>query len=91
MVEIAGYAGEEWRSETWCVFSGNGGERIPSIPAAIAANMVLRRAIRGAGIVPLPDWITRDQLVAELAARDIRLAVRSGAGEWRAVGDATNC
>jgi hypothetical protein len=91
MVEITGYAGEECRSETWCVFSGNGGERIPSIPAAIAANMVLRKAIRGTGIVPLPDWITRDQLVAELAARDIRVAVRSGAGEWRAIADATNC
>ena len=91
MVEISGYAGEECRSETWCVFSGEGGERIPSIPAAIAANMVLRRAIKGRGIVPLPDWITRDQLVAELAARGIRVAVRSGAGAWRAVGDATNC
>jgi hypothetical protein len=91
MVEITGYAGEEYRSETWCVFSGNSGERIPAIPAAIAANMVLRRAIRGAGIVPLPDWITRDQLVAEFAGRDIRVVVRSGAGEWRAVGDTTNC
>ena len=91
MVEITGYGEEECRSETWCVFSDNGGERIPSIPAAVAANMVLRKAIRGAGIVPLPDWITRDQLLAEFAARDIRVAVRSGAGEWRAVGGGTNC
>jgi len=89
MVEITGYAGEERRSETWCVFSPDGGERIPSIPAAIAANMVLQKAIRGAGIVPLPDWITRDQLAAELAARGIRVAVRSGAGEWRSVRDPT--
>ncbi len=49
MVEITGYAGEEWRSETWCVFSGNGGERIPSIPAAIAANMVLSAGLDYAG------------------------------------------
>ena len=89
MVEITGYAGEERRSETWCVFSPDGGERIPSIPAAIAANMVLQKAIRGTGIVSLPDWITRDQLVAELAARGIRVAVRSGAGEWRTVGEGT--
>lgn len=87
MVEITGYAGEERRSESWCVFSSNAGERIPSIPAAIAANMILRKAMTGAGIVSLPDWITRDQLTAELAAEDIRIAVRSGAGEWRVVSD----
>jgi Saccharopine dehydrogenase NADP binding domain len=91
MVEVSGFAGQESRSETWCVFSASGGERIPSIPAAIAANMILRAAIKGAGIVPPPDWITRDQLVAELATRDIRVAVRSGTGQWRAVSDATNC
>jgi saccharopine dehydrogenase-like NADP-dependent oxidoreductase len=85
IVKITGYAGEERRTETWCVFSGKGAERIPSIPAAIAANMVLRGTIRGTGIVPPPDWITQDQLVAELAARDIRVAVRSGDREWRVV------
>jgi len=89
MVEVTGYAGEEHRSETWCVFAGDGGERIPSMLAAIAADMVLRREIRGSGIVPLPDWITRDHLVGELAARGIRIAVRSDGEEWRAVGDAT--
>ncbi len=87
MVEVTGYAGEEHRSETWCVFAGDGAERIPSMLAAIAADMVLRREITGSGIVPLPDWITRDQLVGELAARGIRIAVRSGREEWRAVGD----
>jgi hypothetical protein len=89
MVEITGYAREERRSETWCVFSPDGGERIPAIPAAIAANMVLQKAISGTGILPLPDWIGRDRLLAELAARGIRVAVRSGTGEWRTVGDAT--
>lgn len=91
IVEITGYAGEECRSETWCVFADRNGERIPSIPAAIAADMVLRRAIPGGGIAPLPDWITRDQLLSELVARDIRVAVRSTAGEWRAVGQRDNC
>jgi hypothetical protein len=36
---------------------------------AIAADLVVRGKITGNGIVPLPDWITRDRLAAELAAR----------------------
>jgi len=88
MVEVIGYAGNERRSETWCVFAGEGGERIPSIVPAIAADMVLRGEIRGNGIVPLPDWITRDRLVAELAARGIRVAIRSEDGDWHAFDDA---
>jgi hypothetical protein len=89
LVEVTGYAGEERRSQTWCVLAGHGGERIPSMIAAIAAEMVLRQEITGSGIVPLPDWITRDRLVGELAARGIRTVVGLGGGEWRDVGDAT--
>jgi Saccharopine dehydrogenase NADP binding domain len=87
MVEVAGYAGKERRSETWCVFAGEGGERIPSMLPAIAADMILRKEIAGTGIVPPTDWIARDQLVEKLAARGIRVAVRSGGGEWRDVGN----
>jgi len=86
MVEVAGYAGEEHRSETWCVFAIDGGERIPSILPAIAADMILRKEISGTGIVPPTDWIARDQLVDKLAARGIRVAVRSHGEEWRAIG-----
>ena len=82
MVEVAGHAGEEHRSETWCVFADEGGERIPSMVPAIAAEMILRKEIAGTGIVPLTDWITRDQLVDKLAARSIRVAVRPRGGEW---------
>jgi len=85
MIEVAGYAGEEHRSETWCVFAGDGGERIPSTLPAIAADMILRKEITGTGIVPPTDWIARDQLVDKLAERGIRVAVRSEGGEWRAV------
>ena len=87
MVEISGYSGNERLSETWCVSAGEGGERIPAVLTAIAADMVLRGEITGNGIVPLPDWITRDRLVAELAARKIRVAVRSEGREWRAFDD----
>ena len=91
IVEITGYAGEELRSQTWCVSSHDRGERIPSIPAAVAAKMILQGTMRGTGIVPLPDWIAQDQLIAELAITGIRVAVRSGSGEWRVAGDSNSC
>jgi hypothetical protein len=64
--------------------AGDGGERIPAVLPAIAADMVLRGEITGNGMVPLPDWITRDRLVAELGVQGIRVAVRSEGGEWHA-------
>jgi hypothetical protein len=88
MIEVAGCAGEEHRSEAWCVFAVDGGERIPSMLPAIAADLILRKEITGTGIVPPTNWIARDQLVDKLAARGIRVAVRSGGGQWRAVGGA---
>ncbi len=54
---------------------------MPAVLPAIAADMVLHEEITGNGIVSLPDWITRDRLVAELAARGIRVVVRSKGGE----------
>jgi saccharopine dehydrogenase-like NADP-dependent oxidoreductase len=86
MVKVDGSAGDEHRSETWCVFAAAGGERIPSALPAIAADMILRKEIAGTGIVPPTDWIARDQLFDKLAARGIRAAVRSEGGEWRTVG-----
>jgi hypothetical protein len=87
MVEVTGYSGNERRCETWCVLAGEGGERIPAVLPAIAADMVLRGEITGNGIIPLPDWITRDRLVAELAARGIKVEVRSEGGEWHTFDD----
>jgi len=87
MVEVTGYLGNERRRETWCVLAGEGGERIPAMLPAIAADMVLRGEITGNGIIPLPDWITRDRLVAELTARGIRVVLRSEGGEWHTFED----
>ena len=89
MVEVTGYSEHERSSETWCVLADQGGERIPAIVPAIAAQMVLHKEIAGNGIVPLPDWITRDRLAAELSARGIRIVVRAEGGEWRNLDDGT--
>lgn len=88
MVEITGNAGNNRRTQSWCVFAGEGGERIPTILPAIAAETILRGEIERYGLVPLPDWITRDRLVAELTARKIRVSIRSEDGEWHGLGDA---
>jgi len=85
VVEISGYAGEARRTESWCVFATENGERIPSVMTAIAAEMVLRKAIAGGRTAPLTEWITRDQLLRGLNLRGIRTAVRSGAGQWREI------
>lgn len=88
MVEVTGHLDGERRSQTWCVLADEGGERIPSMLAAIAAEMVLRREIAAKGIVPLPDWITENRLVAELGARGIRIVVHDEHEGWRTPNDA---
>jgi hypothetical protein len=89
MVEVAGCSDSESHVETWCVFASEGGERIPAILPAIAAEMVLRGEITGSGIVPLPDWIAPDRLLAELAARGIKVVVRLQGRESHSFEDAT--
>jgi hypothetical protein len=44
--------------------------------------MILSGEIAGNGIVPLPDWITKDRLVAKLAERNITVAFRLEDGTW---------
>jgi Saccharopine dehydrogenase NADP binding domain len=89
MVEVTGYSDSERLSETWCVLADQGGERIPAMIPAIAAEMVLHEETAGNGIVPLPDWITRDRLIGELAARGVKVVVCSEGAEWRTLEDST--
>jgi saccharopine dehydrogenase-like NADP-dependent oxidoreductase len=88
MVEAAGLAGTEHRKQTWCVYAIDGGERIPSLIPAIAAKMVIQGQINADGLIPLPDWISQNQLIAELTQRGIQVAVREQFGEWSVVSGA---
>src|SRR5437879_13713276 len=60
MVEVTGDSGNERRSETWCVFAGEGGHCSPAVLPALVADMDLRGEITTNGIVPMPDCITGD-------------------------------
>jgi hypothetical protein len=85
VVEVSGYSGEEPRSESWCVFAEEGGEHIPSIPAAIAARMILKGQMRAQGLASLADWIAPEELFKELGVRGIRVSTRTSSGEWKMV------
>jgi saccharopine dehydrogenase-like NADP-dependent oxidoreductase len=82
IVEVSGFAASEPRTEAWCVYAVKSGERIPSLIPALAASMLLRGEISGHGLIPLPDWIGRDQLIFELSQRGIQIAVRSQSPDW---------
>lgn len=82
MVEVSGFASNEPQTEDCCVYALHGGERIPSVIPALAASMLLRGEIKGRGLIALPDWINRDQLIFELSRRGIQMAVRSQSADW---------
>jgi Saccharopine dehydrogenase NADP binding domain len=84
-IRVEGVSNGKSRQIEWCVWTRERGEIIPAIPAAIAAEMLLAGKIAKKGIVP-PDWIDREQLVAELAARGVSVATRGNSGDpWRPV------
>jgi hypothetical protein len=77
LVEISGWTGGAARTVRYCVYKEHGGEIIPAVLPAIAAQTVLRGEARAWGVVPLPDWIGARQLRNELAARGVQLAVQT--------------
>jgi saccharopine dehydrogenase-like NADP-dependent oxidoreductase len=84
-IRVAGRANGEYRQVEWAVWANQRGEIIPAIPPTIAAAMLLADKIPKKGIVP-PDWIGRDQLVAELSTRGVNIAARDNSSDpWRAV------
>jgi hypothetical protein len=50
--------------------------------------MVIQGQINADGLIPLPDWISQNQLIAELTQRGIQVAVREQFGEWSVVSGA---
>ena len=62
------------------------GERIPSLPAAIAVGALLRGEVTARGVVPLSTWITRAQLFEEFRQRGLRWWLKPGGDfNWRAL------
>ena len=87
-IRVEGKLNGEHRQVEWAVWASERGERIPAIPSAIAAAMLLGEKISRKGII-LPDWISPEQLIAELSARGINVATRgSSTHPWRTTGAA---
>jgi len=84
-IRIEGRLDGEHRQVEWAVWANERGERIPAVPAAIAAAMLLAGKVPKEGIVP-PNWISYEQLVAELLTRGIRVASRANSSDpWHLV------
>ncbi|HEV2728764.1 MAG TPA: saccharopine dehydrogenase NADP-binding domain-containing protein, partial [Terriglobales bacterium] len=87
-IRVEGRLNGAHRQVEWCIWANQKGECIPALPAAIAAAMLLADKIPKKGIVS-PDWINREQLIAELSARGVNVAVRGNSREpWQAEGTA---
>jgi hypothetical protein len=79
-LRVEGRLNGEHRQVEWSIWADQRGERIPAIPAAIAAAMLLADGVPRKGIVS-PDWIDCERLVAELSTRGVNVAVRSNSGD----------
>ena len=77
MVEVMG----DGRDISLSVFAEERGEIIPAILPSLAAQMILQGEVDFRGIVPLPDWLTREKFTEELANRRVRIAERRD-GAW---------
>lgn len=86
LVEVTGT--KSGRPTEWqiAVVAEQHGERIPSIPAAVATGALLRGEVAHRGVVPLHDWITPARMFECLAERGLRVWSRSAAGHpWQLV------
>lgn len=78
MVEVS----DQNRSMSLSVFAAEHGEIIPALLPSLATQMLLRGEINQRGIVRLPDWLSREGLLNELAARNLRMATKIE-GTWK--------
>lgn len=84
MVEVSGKSNGGERTTMWLsVLSGENGQVIPALLPSLAAQMLLRGEVTCRGIVPLPDWLSRQKFVEELSKRRLKMAEKTE-GIWMA-------
>jgi len=81
MVEVSGLKNGNSTAVAASIFAAQRGEVIPALLPSIAAQTILQGEIQRAGIIRLSDWLRIDQLAAELAKRNINLAIKSPGSE----------
>lgn len=72
-VEVTGSRDGRAVTRRVCVVADRMGQRIPVMPAAIMACMLLNNEVNFSGIVPVDSWLTRDRLEQECLKRGYRL------------------
>ena len=83
MVEVTGEGKTEPQKMSLSVYAEKHVEVIPSILASIAAQKVLNADINHQGIVPLHNWLSKEQFIAELSKRLIKLGIKEhGSQGW---------
>jgi saccharopine dehydrogenase-like NADP-dependent oxidoreductase len=86
LVEVAGIKNGAPARAQIAVVAEEHGERIPSVPAAIAVAALLGGEVSARGIVPLNAWIAPPRLFEELSRRGLRLWLKPAAHSvWRAL------
>jgi saccharopine dehydrogenase-like NADP-dependent oxidoreductase len=80
MVEVSGKNNGGDRTMWLSVLSGEKGQVIPALLPSIAAQMLLRGEVTCRGIVPLPDWLSRERFVEELSKRRLKMAEKTEGG-----------
>jgi len=73
MVEVSEGMGSGARQMSLSVYAEEHGEVIPSVLASIAAQKILKAEVRHQGIVPLHGWLSKDEFLAELSKRKIKV------------------
>ncbi len=81
MVEVSGKHNGEDRTMWLSVLSGEKGQVIPALLPSLAAQMLFRGEVTYRGIVPLPDWLSRQRFVEELSKRRLKMAEKTE-GIW---------
>jgi saccharopine dehydrogenase-like NADP-dependent oxidoreductase len=83
MVEVSGKSNGRERTMWLSVLSEEKGQVIPALLPSLAAQMLLRGEVTCRGIVPLPDWLSRERFVEELSKRRLKMAEKTD-GIWMA-------
>ena len=80
MVEVSGKGPDGSRKILMSIFAEQHGEIIPAILPSVAAQMILQQKIPFSGIVPLPEWLSRETLAHELTKRQAKIVINRGEG-----------
>ena len=82
--EIQGMAKQSPVTRRLAIIARNDGGLIPSVLASISTKKLIAGDLQNKGMVPLNEWISPDEMLAELAQRDLEVWWKpSDTEQWR--------